>query len=151
MLLRNLTLLSLIVFWAVASEAHHPERECQEVRQRVDVIGPLGTHLPSSHRRQFNRPRKVGGRIAYYVAPSSQEAMAWHKSKHRGHYKHHGSRVTMHYFAPKPWEALPIGARPPQTQSIEVAPEDPMALPPDYSMDAGLSYNEFDPQLPITE
>ncbi len=51
--------------------------------------------------------------MAYLIAPSSQEAMAWHDATHRNLYKNHRPRIEVHYFYPKPWEALRIGARRP--------------------------------------
>ncbi len=101
----------LVVCFSTAAPAHHPDHENHPVHQRIDVIGPLGTRLPMSYRRKYNRPSKWGGRIAYYIAPSSQEAMAWHAATHRGDYKNHRPRIETHYFYPKPWEALRIGPR----------------------------------------
>ena len=81
------------------------------VHPRIDLIPPLGTNLPPSHRRVYNRPSYWHGKIAYYIAPSSQEAMAWHDAEHRCAYKNHRPRIEVHYFYPKPWEVLKIGAR----------------------------------------
>ena len=94
------------------SMAHHPDREHHRVHPYYDLIPPLGNHLPLSYRRKYNRPRKTLGKMAYYFAPSSQEAMAWHNAQHRGYYEHHRPRMVTHYFYPKPWEALRTGARP---------------------------------------
>lgn len=103
--------LLLVVSVSTTLLAHHPNKECQDVHPRIDVIGPLGNRLPPSYRRRFNRPRYVGGKIAYYIAPSSQEAMAWHEAAHLGAYSKHRPRIEKHYFYPKPWEALQIGPR----------------------------------------
>lgn len=65
-----------------------------------------------SHRRRYNRPTNWGGKIAYSIAPSSQEAMRWHRATHQGQYKYDAPRMVAHYFYPKPWEAIRIGARP---------------------------------------
>lgn len=92
--------------------AGHPEKQNQPVHPRVDVIGPLGNRLPTSYRRRYNRPTNVGGRIAWAIAPSSQEAMAWHAATHRGDYECDRGRVELQYFYPKPYEALRIGTRP---------------------------------------
>ncbi|WP_442507396.1 hypothetical protein SH528x_006314 [Novipirellula sp. SH528] len=101
-----------IACFAVSANAHHPDRENQPVHQRIDVIGPLGNRLPESYRRKYNRPTYVGGKIAYCIAPSSREAMSWHKAEHRGDYEQKGCRTSTTYFFPKPWEALRIGPRP---------------------------------------
>ena len=114
--------LFVFVFSLTATlRAHHPEKECQNPHPRIDVIGPLGTCLPMSYRRRYNRPRNLGGKIAYHIAPSSQEAMAWHDATHRCAYKDHRPRIEMHYFYPKPWEALRIGPR--KSSSVDEAEE----------------------------
>ena len=122
--------LSLFVFVASLSatlQAHHPNKECQRVHPRIDVIPPLGTHLPMSYRRRYNRPTNLGGKIAYHIAPSSQEAMAWHEATHNGAYSKHRGRIEKHFFYPKPWEALLVGPR-------KAAAEE---LPADYQPDRG--------------
>jgi len=109
-----------------AVPAHHPgDHGPVVVWPRVDVIGPLGNRLPPSYRRQMNRPTYLGGKMAHAIAPTSQEAMAWHQADHRGWYDDHGvkglvngkhcppKRMTLQYFYPKPWEVLPVGPRPP--------------------------------------
>lgn len=109
--MRWFSLLVFVLTFSAEMQAHHPNKECQPVHPRYDLIGPLGTRLPMSYRRAYNRPRKIGGKIAYYIAPSSQEAMAWHNATHRGYYEHHRPRMEMHYFYPKPWESLKVGPR----------------------------------------
>lgn len=109
-------LAALLILPAVAT-AHHPDRRCQPVKPRVDLIGPIGNRLPPEYRRSYNRPTYVGGKIAYLIAPSSQEAMVWHRSAHAGLYegKKHGRynrRVDHQYFYAKPWEGIRVGARP---------------------------------------
>jgi hypothetical protein len=111
--MRWLIVLTLLVGFHATARAHHPDRENQRVHPRIDLIGPLGTRLPPSYRRVYNRPTYLGGHIAYLIAPSSQEAMAWHNAANRGYYKNHRPRMEMQYFYPKPWEALKIGARRP--------------------------------------
>ncbi|MGB0598990.1 MAG: hypothetical protein ACPGLY_20075 [Rubripirellula sp.] len=96
--------------------AHHPDKENQKVHPRIEVIPPLGHALPMSHRRKYNRPSNWMGKIAYHIAPSSQEAMAWHNATHRGYYKNKSPRMVTHYFYPKPWEGLRIGPRRPTTE-----------------------------------
>ncbi len=110
--MRLICLAACLLALATTANAHHPDRENQPVHQRIDVIGPLGNCLPMSYRRRYNRPTNIGGRIAYYVAPSSLEAMAWHDATHRGLYENDRPRTEMHYFYPKPYEALRIGNRP---------------------------------------
>lgn len=90
---------------------------------RIDPIGPVGNRLPESYRRQYNRPTYVGGKIAAKIAPSSQEAMSFHRSESLGLYDRTGikgwlngkncppQRVEQHYFYPKPWEVLAVGPR----------------------------------------
>ena len=101
----------LIMSVSSSAFAHEPCRECQPVRPRIDVIGPIGTNLPPSYRRTFNRPRFLPGKIAYLIAPSSQEAIAWHKAEHQCAYANNLGRIEPHYFYPKPWEALKVGPR----------------------------------------
>ena len=113
-----LPLISVCVLSACA-QAHHPDRANKPVRQYVDVVPPLGNRLPMSHRRKLNRPRNIGGHVAYYIAPSSQEAMAWHDATHRGLYKNDRPRMLVHYFYPKPWEALKFGRSAGKTAEIE--------------------------------
>lgn len=101
------------------SQAHQPDRANQHVHPRVDVIGPIGNRLPVSHRRQYNRPTNLGGRIAYWIAPSSQEAMAWHAAQNRGDYRCNRPRAEERYFHAKPYEMLAIGARHPRKSTQE--------------------------------
>ncbi|KAA5543613.1 hypothetical protein FYK55_10400 [Roseiconus nitratireducens] len=98
-----------------AAHGHHPNKECQPVWPRIDCIPPLGNNLPIGYRRKYNRPSYIEGKIAYWIAPSSQEAMAWHRAVHAGAYqkpKKH-LRLEQHYFYPKPWQALTVGPRRP--------------------------------------
>lgn len=91
--------------------AQHPDRRNHPVRQPIDLIGPLGNRLPPSYRRTYNRPTYIGGKIAYWIAPSSQEAMAWQAAYRSGAYRDHAPRLERHYFFPKPWEAMQVGPR----------------------------------------
>lgn len=95
----------------VNAMAHEPNRECQCVKPRVDVIGPIGANLRPSYRRVYNRPTYLQGRLAYLIAPTSQEAIAWHKADHKGAYKNELGRIEPRYFYKKPWEALRQGPR----------------------------------------
>lgn len=103
---------SLLLFGLVTPAlAHHPDREHHRIWPRIDVIPPLGVNLPMGYRRQYNRPTYLGGWIAYKIAPSSQEAMAWHDAVHQRAYQDHRGRLEKHYFYRKPWEGLRIGPR----------------------------------------
>ncbi|MCA9138778.1 MAG: hypothetical protein KDB00_18530 [Planctomycetales bacterium] len=117
---RSKTLAAMTVVtiaFAAPTNAHHPDRECQTVTPRIDLIGPIGNRLPAGHRRTYNRPSYLQGKIAYLIAPSSQEAMAWHRAVHAGAYESPKNqlRLEQHYFYPKPWEALTVGPRRSQT------------------------------------
>ena len=87
-----------------------------------------------SYRRRYNRPSKIGGWLAYWTAPSSQEAMAWHNATHRGNYKKKMPRTEMQYFYPKPWEALQIGPR--------VSKQNPDAEPMQTETTPGSQYGD---------
>ena len=93
--------------------AHHPNKECQPVTPRHDLIGPIGNRLEPDHRRKYNRPSYWMGKIAYKIAPSSQEAMAWHRAVHSGAYESPKEcmRLEKHFFYPKPWQLLNVGPR----------------------------------------
>jgi hypothetical protein len=120
---RNVLLLSLIASFAGApANAAWPWTKF-EGSPRIDPIPPIGNRLPPSYRRKYNRPTYIGGKIAAKIEPSSQEAMAFHRSESLGLYDHTGikglfsgkhcppQRVEQHYFYPKPWEALMVGPR----------------------------------------
>lgn len=98
---------------AETAGAHHPDRKNQPVTPIIDVIGPLGNNLKPGHRRIYNRPSYIEGKIAYHIAPSSQEAMSWHRAVHTGAYKDPKKclRLEQHYFYPKPWQVLTVGPR----------------------------------------
>ncbi|QEF99515.1 hypothetical protein Mal15_35800 [Stieleria maiorica] len=116
---------ALTVVMTSFAAAHHPDRENQTVRPRIDLIGPLGNRLHPSYRRVYNRPTYLGGKLAYLIAPTSQEAMAWHRAVHSGGYeppKKH-LRLEQHYFYPKPYHALNVGPRRPSDRSAGVAAE----------------------------
>lgn len=135
--------------WYVPWEGPWPWSRFEGSR-RIDVIGPIGNRLPPSYRRQYNRPTYIGGKIAAKIAPSSQEAMAFHRAEELGLYDNNGvkgalagkhcppQRVEQHYFYPKPWEALAIGPR-----------RDRMTPPEDHGEPRSLrelgSNDEFEP------
>jgi hypothetical protein len=115
---------------------HHPDTRNLPVRQPIDLIGPVGNRLPPGHRRVYNRPTYVGGKIAYWIAPSSQEAMAWHRAVHAGAYRKPKKhlRLQQHYFYAKPWQVLQVG---PRRSVLEPSAEDgfdPQELVEDASM-----------------
>lgn len=113
---------------ATTATAHPPDRGRQTVRPRYDLIGPIGNRLSPGYRRRYNRPTDLGGRIAYKIAPSSQEAMAWHAAKHRGDYDCHRGAVVPYYEFARPWEALPVGRR---RDSKAELPDNQRELPED--------------------
>ncbi|QDV43280.1 hypothetical protein Enr13x_31350 [Stieleria neptunia] len=121
----------LTVAMTSIAAAHHPDRQNQPVRQRVDLIGPLGNRLDPGYRRVYNRPTYWGGKIAYLIAPTSQEAMAWHRAEHSGAYeapKKH-MRLEQHYFYPKPYHALTVGPRRATDPASPSATNAPEAMP----------------------
>ncbi len=98
------------LFLAVApTAAHPPDRTSHPVRPRIDVIPPLGNRLPMSYAARYNRPAYLTGLITYWIEPTSQEAMAWHRAVHRGYYANHAPRMETHYMYPKPWEIFGVG------------------------------------------
>ncbi len=109
--LKRLSALAVMLCAAVPAAAHHPEWQSHPVTPRIDVIPPLGNNLPYSHSARYNRPGYVTGKIAYWIAPSTREAMSWHRAAHLGYYANHAPRMVTHYCFPKPWEVLGIGAR----------------------------------------
>ncbi len=117
--MRSILALTLTIVCVATASAHHPDRENKRVHPYYDLIGPIGNRLPISHRRAYNRPTYWGGKIAYWIEPTSQEAMAWHNAEHRNAYKNHRPRIEVHYFYPKPWEALKVGARPAPETAID--------------------------------
>ncbi len=146
----------LTVAMTSVASAHHPDRQSQPVRQRVDLIGPLGNRLDPGYRRVYNRPTYWGGKIAYLIAPTSQEAMAWHRAEHAGAYeapKKH-MRLEQHYFYPKPYHALTVGPRrttdPSATRAPEPMPEMLETEPLTPSADP-LPEPAGDPQLELPE
>ncbi len=115
-----LVLVSAAGFFTVSpSAAHFPDTANLPVHPRFDPIPPLGNHMPS-HRERYNRPTYLGGMIAYLISPTSQEAMSWHRSAHRGYYVNHAPRMEDRYYYPKPWEALTVGQRIPATATAGV-------------------------------
>ncbi|MEM6471236.1 MAG: hypothetical protein AAF802_16870 [Planctomycetota bacterium] len=108
-----LVLLAGLCLTAASASAHHPDRQNQPVTPVIDVIGPIGNRLPPGHRRKYNRPSYLMGYLSYKIAPSSQEAMSWHRAVHSGAYRDpkKDCRLEHHYFYPKPWQVLTVGPR----------------------------------------
>ena len=100
------------------SLAHFPDAADRPVHVRPSLRSP-GYYI-SSFRERYNRPTYIGGKIAYWIEPTSQEAMSWHRSVHRGYYANHAPRMEDRYFYPKPWEGIAVGARVP----VSGAPKD---------------------------
>ena len=115
MLKTTLTTLGLgVLVWgltAAPAHAQFPDWRSKPVRQNIDLIPPLGNHLPYSYAARYNRPTWLAGRIAYTIEPTSQEAMAWQRARERGYYKNKAPRMESFYIYQKPWEALGVGAR----------------------------------------
>lgn len=63
------------------------------------------------YRSAYNRPRFVGGYLAYKIEPTSQEAVSWKENYCAGMYGTHQPTPIKHYNYQKPWEALDIGPR----------------------------------------
>lgn len=118
-------LLASFAVTASADNPHphpHPRWPMPPIGYKFEPIPPLGNCLPYSHRAKYNRPSYISGKIAYYIAPSSQEAMSWHEHVHRGSYKKHAGYIEDLYMYPKPWEVLTVGPRTPAELSNAPAP-----------------------------
>lgn len=111
--MRRVAVATLMLILCGPAAAHEPLVKPPPVGYRFEPIPPLGNNLPLSYRARYNRPRYIGGKIAYHIAPSSQEAMTWHDAVHRGDYANHAGWSQPLYLYPKPWEALPVGPRKP--------------------------------------
>lgn len=131
--LKRLSALAVVLCAAAPAAAQHPDWKSHPVTPRIDVIPPLGNNLPLSHSARYNRPGYVTGKIAYWIAPSSREAMSWQRAYQLGYYADHAPRMVTHYCFPKPWEVLGTGARTdssePSTPSIPMPVAPPAAAP----------------------
>lgn len=96
---------------APAAWGQWPHWKDKVVRPNIDVIPPLGNHLPYSYANRYNRPKYLTGKLMYTIEPSSQEAMAWQRAREDGHYAKHAPRMETFYIYRKPWEALGPGPR----------------------------------------
>ena len=117
--MRKLVILALLGMFSASASAQnphplpHPRLPPPPVGLRIEPIPPLGNNLPRSYRARFNRPTYIGGKIAYYLSPTSQEAMSWHEHVHSGAYRNHAGRIEKKFFYAKPWEILTVGPRTP--------------------------------------
>ncbi len=80
---------------------------------RPDILPRPFYENTTEYRARYNRPRFLGGLMAYTVSRTSQEAMSWQENYCAGNYGlHHQPPMYKTYYYPKPWEALQTGARP---------------------------------------
>lgn len=80
---------------------------------RPDILPYHLYYAHTEYRRAYNRPRHLGGWIAYHISPTSQEAMVWSENLQAGNYdEKHMPPMYKRYCAPKPWEVLQTGPRP---------------------------------------
>jgi hypothetical protein len=117
MRMRQIGLVAMILVASV-SWGHWPHGNQQKCRWLLDNYNSCSLHdrlecyLPQPYRKRYNRPRYCGGAIAWFLEPSSQEALTWHHHVHRGTYDRCDSPpIIDRYCYPKPWEILPTGAR----------------------------------------
>lgn len=97
--------------WAAPPERPTLNHNTEDPRPNILPNWIYNHHVP--YRLRYNRPRYFGGKIAYHIAPSSQEAMAWAENLDRGYYDgFHNPPLVKRYCYPKPWEALNTGPRP---------------------------------------
>ena len=79
--------------------------------QRPDLLPHPIYNAWVPYRAEYNRPRFVGGYLAYKFEPTSQEAMSWKENYCNGMYGTHCPTPIARYYYPKPWEALDVGPR----------------------------------------
>lgn len=92
---------------------------------RPDILPYWLTNLYPDYRRLYNRPTFIGGKIAHFIEPSSQEAMVWAEAKQLGLYHpHHQPPLYRKYYAPKPWQRLATGPRPDKREKGRSAAQD---------------------------
>lgn len=109
MKLRSIAILGLLLAGSSGTSWAIPPYDPAD--PRPDLFPHPIYNTTSSYRAVYNRPRYLGGYLAYVVEPSSQEAMAWHENKCNGYY---GTRIptpVRTYWYPKPWEAMNTGPR----------------------------------------
>ena len=116
--MRWLTCFALLIGFSLDLSAHQPDHENRRVWPRIDLIPPLGVWMDAGYARLYNRPARRTGWLAYQLAPTSREAMAWHEASHQQAYKLDRGRLEKHYFYQKPWEGIQMGPRP-ETVSTE--------------------------------
>ncbi|HBE66778.1 MAG TPA: hypothetical protein DDW52_01385 [Planctomycetaceae bacterium] len=116
-----LSLAAIFVFSPAVMQASERPTLQKTCDPRPDIlVHPIyDAYVP--YRKEYNRPRYLGGWIASKIAPSSQEAMVWRDNLNAGRYEHkHCPPMYRRYFAPKPWEVLTIGARPDTKQPATI-------------------------------
>jgi hypothetical protein len=74
----------------------------------------------------MNRPRYFGGMIAAAIEPTSLEAMSWKEHHAAGSYRNHVPGYVKQYNFPKPWDVLPIDARPRVAANESAPPSEAM-------------------------
>jgi hypothetical protein len=107
----------LAVFPVGVSLAGDPIQHFNPANPRPDLFRKPIYQAWVPYRAAYNRPTYLGGKMASIIEPTSQEAYGWEVAKARGDYQksslHQPCKTPVAgYFYPKPWEALPIEARP---------------------------------------
>lgn len=92
--------------------AGNHERNFNPANPRPDFLPHTLYNAWVPYRAEYNRPHPIGGHIAAIIEPTSQEAMAWRIHQANGDYQCKRPGYVPVYNYPKPWEALPILARP---------------------------------------
>lgn len=106
-------LLTLGGISSVVSAGERPTFNKDTCDPRPDILPYWLTSWHTDYRQRYNRPRYIGGKLAYYIEPTSQEAMVWCEANNMGLYKTcNHPPVYKQYNSPKPWEILQTGPRP---------------------------------------
>jgi hypothetical protein len=125
--LMNVMFLGLVSFTSIATAAERPTL-VRTNDPRPDILPRPFYENHTEYRAQYNRPRYIGGWIAYNVSRTSQEAMSWKENYCAGNYdEHHMPPMYKTYYYPKPWEVLQTGARPDLTQTTARPKSTPQA------------------------
>ena len=117
---RNMRHSALLAIFLIGSVQHVSAHDSihKLMLPRVELFDWVERCELPSYRERYNRPRYIGGKIAYHIAPSSQEAMSWHENHHRGSYRNHAGPTVRNFRFPKPWEVLPVGPRTPSHREV---------------------------------
>lgn len=143
--MRILTLLSAVLVGFGASAALQAAERPTLVHTndpRPDILPRPFYENSTEYRAQYNRPRFLGGWVAYNISRTSQEAMSWQENYCAGNYdRHHMPPMCKTYYYPKPWEVLQTGARPDHPMAHSMAPKH--AIPPtdpiDFTVEEAIS------------